>query len=159
MESAIILGVDPGSSGGFAVITAHPGLSVLSTCVLEDEAQALKWLSESGCAPHMAYVEQAQAMPKQGVTSMFNYGVSYGKVLGWLEAFGMPYQLVKPRRWQAEIHRGYAGDSPKAKSVTAASRLFPGHDFRASDRARKPHMGVLEAALIAEYGRRHYNSK
>ncbi len=96
-----------------------------------------------------AYIERAQAMPKQGVTSMFNYGKGFGLWLGLLIGIGLPYTLVSPRRWKAAM----LSDMPKDKgaSILRAKQLFP---QCASQLQLVKHHNRAEAPLIAAYGQR-----
>lgn len=122
---------------------------VFDKATLPDVAQGLKkW------APIMTLVEHVHAMPGQGVVSMFSFGRVFGEVLGILAALQLPHQLVHPRVWSRVMHQGVTGDEAKARSLLAAARLFPGVDLRASDRCKKPHAGLVDAILLAEYGRR-----
>ena len=95
------------------------------------------------------YIERAQAMPKQGVTSMFNYGKGFGLWLGLLIGIGFPYTLVSPRRWKASM----LSDMPKDKgaSILRAKQLFPAS---ARELTRVKDHNRAEALLIAAYGQR-----
>ena len=100
-------------------------------------------------------LEKSQAMPKQGVSSTFKFGRNFGIIEGTLSALGIPFTLVRPTEWCKVIHEGTkAGGDPKARSRMAVSRLFPNVDLKASDRCRIQHEGMVDAILLAEYGRR-----
>ena len=96
-----------------------------------------------------AYIERAQAMPKQGVTSMFNYGKGFGLWLGLLIGIGIPYTLVSPRSWRKIMMLDMAKD--KGASLLRAKQLFPGctHQLQLVKDHNK-----AEALLIAAYGQR-----
>jgi hypothetical protein len=84
-------------------------------------------------------------MPKQGVSSTFKFGASYGAVLGVLAALKIRTVLVSPTTWK----RHFALDSDKEKSRALALRTFaqtPEHC------ARKKDDGRAEAALLALFG-------
>ena len=98
----------------------------------------------------VACVEHVSAMPGQGVTSMFNFGQNFGYIKGLLEAFQIPYELVRPQKWKKEF--GITGD--KNSSVEVCKRLFPGVSLRRTERCRKDDDGMAEALLMAEYARR-----
>lgn len=144
----IWIGVDPGKSGGFAVI-ADDALAGIEVRPWDDEGfiALMKEMSKYGC---MACVEKVGAMPGQGVTSMFSFGKNAGYIEGVLTALGIRYQLVVPRRWKAEF--GLSGS--KADSIEVCRRLFPGVSLRASERCRKDSDGMAEALLMAEFARR-----
>lgn len=99
----------------------------------------------------LIFIEKAQAMPKQGVSSTFNYGTGFGRLIGWCEALGLPFELVTPQAWMRVMHAGTTGTDSKARSLQAAQRLFPGVSL-IPGKCRKPHMGLVEALLICEYG-------
>jgi crossover junction endodeoxyribonuclease RuvC len=153
-----ILGIDPGLSGGIAVLSPDgPWYEPMPTVAAKKgELLNLSALVRllSGRDIDIAYLEMVSARPGQGVSSTFKFGRSYGAIEGILTGLKIPYQLVTPQAWTKVIHVGIEAADPKAKSQIAASRLFPSLDLRASVRCKKPHEGVVDALLIAEYGRR-----
>ncbi len=141
----VIIGIDPGQKGAAAILLPQ------STQVHTLEVFDLKHLR---VGTHI-FLEKAHAMPKQGVSSMFNYGVGFGRLIGWIEAMGVPYTLVTSPQWMKVMHQGCDGKlTTKERSFQACARLFPGVNLLATDRSKKPHDGMAEALLIAEYGRR-----
>lgn len=96
-------------------------------------------------------VERAHAMPKQGVTSMFSFGVGYGLWQGLLAGRRIPFEIVAAKTWQATMLKGHrgSGECTKRAAFHAAIRLFPDLEVRL-----KEHWGLCDAALIAEYLRR-----
>ena len=107
-------------------------------------------------------VERAQPLPPTmpgGGNAQFQRGVSRGLWEGLLAGLGIPYELVAPRSWQSVMLRDVSGSDTKQRALIAAQRLFPGFDFRASERSRKAHDGIVDAALIAEYGRRRQRAR
>lgn len=149
----IWIGVDPGKRGGYALIyDGEPDVHVW------DDDGFVAWLTGVKVAAKangdhvFAAVEKVGAMPGQGVTSMFSFGQSYGFIQGVLTAFGIPYQLVPPRKWKATF--GLL-NTTKQDSVIVAKRLFPGVSLLPSDRCRKESDGMSDALLIAEYARRN----
>ena len=89
-------------------------------------------------------------MPKQGVTSMFNFGVSFGYIQGVIEAFEIPYELVSPQKWK----KHFGLDNDKSKSIAKCKHLFPGVSLLPTERCRKDSDGMAEALLIALYAKR-----
>lgn len=147
----IYIGVDPGKNGGIAIIDsdgaiAFPFSEERLLIELDDIAQ------EYEC---ICYLEHVHAMPKQGVSSTFNFGMNFGFIQGVLKAYEIPYELVTPQKWKKE----FSCTSDKNTSIEVCKRLFPGVNLKATDRCKKDHDGIAEALLIAEYGRRHYNGK
>lgn len=153
------IGIDPGKSGAIAVID-NDGL-VCQTCVF-DEREYAKHLRQftpffnatgTGVVVQrktFAVVEHVNAMPGQGVTSCFSFGQNLGFILGLLTAFRIPYELVRPQKWK----RMFSCTSDKNTSVDVAQRLFPDVDLLRTPRCSKPHDGIAEALLMAEYCRR-----
>lgn len=146
----IFIGIDPGKSGGIAVIKGEQ----VRTMPYSDEMLMKEMYFEKLCIDlrggGICCLEKVGAMPGQGVTSMFNFGVSYGYIKGVLEAIGIPYQEIPPQRWKKE----FGLNSSKAASVDVCRKLFPDVNLLATDRCRKPHDGMAEALLLAEYARR-----
>src|SRR5262245_43464246 len=95
-------------------------------------------------APRLAVIEKAQAMPKQGVVSVFKYGCAFGALCTLVAVCNIPHHLVSPRKWKA--HFGL--DADKEKSRALAIRLWPGCGLF----ERKRDHGRSEAALLARYG-------
>lgn len=142
------IGIDPGKSGGYAIIKSNGDHAVWpwdGAAFATDMSR----LCQEG--PVTAAVEKVSAMPKQGVTSMFNFGKSAGFIEGVLTAFGIPYQLVPPQKWKKEYSLG----SDKNQSICVCERLFPSVSLYRTERCTTKHDGMAEALLIAEFARRH----
>jgi crossover junction endodeoxyribonuclease RuvC len=151
-----IMGIDPGLEGGLAWIDDGQCLTIEPMPVLEtvkgrqiDEGKLVSLISER--RPARAYVELVHAMPKQGVVSMFTFGTGWGIVRGILAGRLIPYVMVRPQEWQKEEMAG----QEKGSEALVASRLWPLMDFRKTLKCKKPHEGMVDAALIAHYGWRH----
>lgn len=101
------------------------------------------------------YIEKVSAHPGQGVTSMFKFGRVYGITEGLIVASGLPYTTITPQKWMNAMHEGMEKSlSTKTRSEIVSKRLFPDADLRATERSRVAHDGIVDALLIAEYGRR-----
>ena len=147
----IYIGVDPGKNGGIAIIDSDGVIAFpFSEERLLIELDGIAQEYECIC-----YLEHVHAMPKQGVSSTFNFGMNFGFIQGVLKAYKIPYELVTPQKWKKE----FSCTSDKNTSIEVCKRLFPGVNLKATDRCRKDHDGMAEALLIAEYGRRSYNGK
>ena len=135
----IYCGIDPGKTGSAAFL--H-GREVWFRDTSEIGATDFEWIEMFIC------VEKAQAMPKQGVVSMFNYGVEYGKIIGILKALNKSFAEIRPILWKKEfslIHQ------PKERSIDIAKQLFP----QIGDQLKlKKHHHRADALLLCEYGRR-----
>ena len=147
----IYIGVDPGKNGGIAIIDSDGVIAFpFSEERLLIELDGIAQEYECIC-----YLEHVHAMPKQGVSSTFNFGMNFGFIQGVLKAYEIPYELVTPQKWKKE----FSCTSDKNTSIEVCKRLFPNVNLKATDRCKKDHDGIAEALLIAEYGRRHYNGK
>ena len=148
----LFIGIDPGQKGGIAFIDTANGVTL--TRAYSDEALVSfcrqlyeeKWMERY----IVCCLEKVGAMPGQGVVSMFNFGQSVGYIKGVLEAFAIPYQEVSPQRWKKEF--GITSD--KSTAVEVCRKLFPDVSLLATERCKKPHDGMAEALLMAEYARR-----
>ena len=147
-----VVGIDPGKTGALALAT-H--IEVEQMEVMPEFPKSILEILKSWKPDHV-FLEKAQAMPKNGAVSMFKYGVSYGEIRGLLIAMAIPFTLVPPRTWAKVMHKGADGKdtTAKEKSKEIAHRIFPHLNFLATERSKKPHDGLIDAALIAEYGRR-----
>lgn len=145
----IFIGIDPGKSGGIACIDTES--SICYTVPYNDKALIDMCSCESrNSYKVMCCLEKVGAMPGQGVVSMFNFGQSVGYIKGVLESFRIPYQEITPQKWKREF--GLTSD--KAKSAEICRKLFPDISLLATPRCKKPHDGMTEALLMAEYARR-----
>lgn len=144
----LICGIDPGAKGALAFLSN----GVLMTRVMPDANGIADLLSDN--PPDHVFVEKAQSFPGQGVSSAFNYGRHFGEILGVLITLRQRHTLVTPQMWARALHVGSKAGDAKARSLEVAKRLWPGFDWRASARCKIAHDGQVDAALIAEWGRR-----
>jgi len=145
----ISVGIDPGKSGGFAILRDGKCVRAKKWDDVEFIA-AMQWVADQTLSSIRVCVEKVGAMPHQGVTSMFNFGVSFGFIQGVLQAYGIPYQLVPPGTWKKEF--GLTSD--KQTSVDVCRRLFPDVSLLPTERCKVPSDGLAESLLMAEYARR-----
>jgi crossover junction endodeoxyribonuclease RuvC len=150
MQPHRILGIDPGLSGGLALLTATDPLLAAPMPVVtlsgkgEVNLAALAGILDDW-QPTLAWVEQQQAMPRQGVASSFRTGQNYGILLGFLAGRLLPVSIVRPAVWKKAM--GVPAD--KTAAVAIATRTFPASSHLWN---RKRDDGIAEAALIAAYG-------
>lgn len=159
----VFCGIDPGKDGALAILgyretpilvpfseTEYANqLRRLDFCRTEAEKD-LEAIMHVPVTEVFCVVEHVNAMPGQGVTSCFSFGQNFGVILGLLTAFRIPYELVRPQKWK----RVFSCTSDKNTSIEVAQRMFPGVDLRRTPRCAKPHDGICEALLMAEYARR-----
>lgn len=155
----ICIGIDPGITGALAAINHRGMLAVSDMPVMQRSkggatvknqvnAAALadllrQWLEGYDKNEIRIFIERVQAMPKQGVSTMFSMGHTCGIIEGVVAARGYPHELVTPREWKRALKLG----SDKGQSRALAQRLYPEASLaRAKDHNR------AEAILIARYG-------
>jgi hypothetical protein len=148
MTATCILGIDPGLSGAVAFYfpwapdrVAAQDMPVVAGEI--DCATLAARILQMG--PAFAVVERIASMPKQGVSSTFKFGASYGAIKGILAALKIQTHLVTPATWKKHFRL----DSDKEKARALALRTFaasPEHFSRKKDHGR------AEAALLAVYG-------
>jgi len=150
MQPPRILGIDPGLSGGLALLTLTDTLWAAPMPVVELRSKGeINLAALAGILDHWqpthAWIEQQQAMPRQGVTSSFRCGQNYGILLGFLAGRLLPVSIVRPAAWK----RAMGVPADKAAAVAIATRKFPASSHLW---CRKRDDGIAEAALIAAYG-------
>jgi len=150
LKETTILGIDPGLKGGFALLGLDsPVLYPMPKTLME----VADWLERYN--PSYVYLEKGQCFPKNGAAGMFNYGKHCGELVGLLTMAKIPFEEVTPAVWTRAMYGGVRGGDPKVKAKIAVSRIFPHLDL-IPEGCRTPHKGLIDALLIAEYGRRDY---
>ena len=153
----ITLGIDPGITGAISIFNdghfrcVHdmPVMQMGKTRQINSAALAGIVIDESKLksdSPNdvVAYLEKVNAMPGQGVTSMFNFGMGYGAIQGVLAAHHIPYKLVTPQKWK-KYYNLTGKDKDCAR--TLAIQQFPKAELNL-----KKHIGRADAILIGQYG-------
>lgn len=121
------LGIDPGASGGAALLT--PALQVVDVIKFKDgtEDDIGNWFwqrATQDSSDVFAVLEKVNAMPKQGVSSSFKFGMSYGFLRGVLATLDIQREFVRPAQWQRALGCLSKGDKNVTKA--RAQELFPG---------------------------------
>lgn len=158
-SSTVFLGIDPGKTGALAFLfsdhanvvdTPRDGAGAIDAEQMAVLIGGVRAFDVAG-RTLIATIERAQAYPKQGVASCFNYGVGYGMWIGVLAAFRVTLFLrVSPAVWKKDM-LGDVDRSDKYESIKLARSLFPDVDL-----GKKKDAGRAEALLLGEYGRRQY---
>lgn len=144
----VFLGIDPGASGGLAVLVSG---AVGVTPMPKTERDVWEWvLAVSRRGETFAVIEKVHAMPGNGVSGMFKFGMGYGGLRMALIAAGVPFEDVTPQAWQKSMgitQRGKTETKPQFKNrlKAKAQQLFPEKEVTLS---------TADALLIAEYARR-----
>ena len=97
-------------------------------------------------------IEQVSAMPGQGVTSMFNFGQSFGILKGICSAMQLPIYFVRPAKWKKYFN---LINSEKDASRTRAIEIFP---YFSSNLSKKKDSNKADAILIASYFHETYKN-
>ena len=151
-----ILGIDPGVRGGLALVEINDGAApqLLEAIVIPVTGVSAKervdvlairaWVMAH--QPQHAYIERAQALPKQGASSGFKYGRATGAIEAAIACCEIPITIVEPAVWK-KFHHLRGGDKEGARQ--RALQLFPSAHALL---ARKRDHQRAEAALIALYG-------
>ena len=83
---------------------------------------------------------------------------AFGELVGILIAYGAKFELVPPQTWSKVMHIGATAEKPKEKTRQVIKRIFPDVSFKIFGHPKKikEHEGLMDAAIIAEYGRRKW---
>lgn len=99
-----------------------------------------------------AFLERVNARPGEGVAGMFRFGEAYAAVKMAVVAAGIPFEEVMPQTWTKTMHAGIPKTiGNKDKSKISVQQIFPDMSF-VMGRDRTPHLGCVDAALIAKFG-------
>jgi Holliday junction resolvasome RuvABC endonuclease subunit len=144
------IGVDPGSTtGAYAILRENGNYDIEEW---EDEYRFASDIAEwkEMYRIYFAVVEAVHSMPKQGVSSVFKFGTSYGLARGVLAAHSIRVELITPQTWQKAMLHNADGPNTKTRSICAARRNFPDLQLK------KTQHGKSDAILMALYAMRHF---
>lgn len=149
-----IMGIDPGYTGALVLLDGNHVTSFVMPVIRTgndkevDIERVLKILREQ--KPDHVFIEKPVSFG-MGTKGAFNYGKAFSVLEMSLKFSQTPYTMVEPSKWTKEMHEGINSDlKPKVKSKQALKRLFP---FLVPDGV-KTHDGIMDATLLAEFGRR-----
>ena len=128
-----IVGIDPGLSGAIAILEDKKVLNIFDMPVMAEgkknkrqlnSAQLVNIIKENTIKNEniAVVVEQVNAMPGQGVTSMFNFGQSFGAIKGLCAALNLPIFFVRPSKWKKHFE---LINSSKDASRTKVIEMYP----------------------------------
>ena len=151
-----IIGIDPGLSGGIAVLENNKVLNIFDMPVMPEgkknkrqlnSAQLVALIKENTNTNEdvAVIVEQVNAMPGQGVTSMFNFGQTFGAIKGVCAALDLPIFFVRPSKWKKHFE---LINSSKDSSRTKAIEMYPSLSKHLS---KKKDVNKSDAILIARF--------
>ena len=154
----LIIGIDPGISGSICFFDDGRILDVIEMPTMTDGKknkkqvngsqiynEILKKIEQIDKKDIKVIIEQVSAMPGQGVTSMFNFGQSFGILKGICSAMQLPMYFVRPAKWKKYFN---LINSEKDASRTKAIEIFP---YFSSNLSKKKDANKADAILIANY--------
>ena len=141
----LIVGIDPGFTGAWGMIDHHGeywscGDMHNNKHHIDTRAIYAEMLQARDRQDCEVVIESVHAMPNQGVSSTFKFGMAFGAALALAERFGTTVHLVSPRQWKKSLKL----DSDKDKSLELARQLWPNAPLQ-----RKKDNGRAEALLMA----------
>lgn len=99
-------------------------------------------------------LEEQHPMPMQGVVSQYSIGFGYGLLTGLLCGLDITTKLVAAKTWQKEFFQRDPEKTTKEQALEALKEIYPEVDLYSSERSTVPHSGIVDAILLAVYGRR-----
>ena len=162
----LIIGIDPGISGAICFFDNGKILEAIEMPSMADGKKNKKQVNGAQIFNEISMrinnyekenikvvIEQVSAMPGQGVTSMFNFGQSFGILKGICSAMQIPVYFVRPAKWKKYFN---LINSEKDASRTKAIEVFP---YFSSNLSKKKDSNKADAILIASYFNETYRSE
>ena len=154
----LIIGIDPGISGSICFFQDGKIIDVVEMPTMTEGKKNKKQVNGSQIFNEISFrakkldkkdikviIEQVSAMPGQGVTSMFNFGQSFGILKGICSAMQLPMYFVRPAKWKKYFN---LINSEKDASRTRAIEIFP---YFSGQLSRKKDSNKADAILIASF--------
>ena len=153
----LIIGIDPGISGSICFFEDGKIIEVIEMPVMSEGKKNKKQVNGAQIYNEFltritrkddetrVVIEQVSAMPGQGVTSMFNFGQSFGILKGICSAMQLSVYFVRPAKWKKYFN---LINSEKDASRTRAIEIFP---YYSSNLSRKKDSNKADAILIASF--------
>ena len=151
-----IIGIDPGLSGAIAILENNQVINIFEIPVMSEGKKNKRQLNSellvsllkeniNNSEEVAVVVEQVNAMPGQGVTSMFNFGQTFGAIKGICAALDLPIFFVRPSKWKKHFE---LINSSKDSSRTKAIEMYP---KLSNQLAKKKDVNKSDAILIARF--------
>jgi crossover junction endodeoxyribonuclease RuvC len=154
----LVIGIDPGISGSICFFHKGQIIDVVEMPTMAEGKKNKKQVNGSQIFNEIyervkkfekkdikVVIEQVSAMPGQGVTSMFNFGQSFGILKGICSAMQLPMYFVRPAKWKKYFN---LINSEKDASRTKAIEIFP---YFSGQLSRKKDSNKADAILIASF--------
>ena len=162
----LIIGIDPGISGSICFFEDGKILDVIEMPTMNEGKKNKRQVNGAQIYNEIidrinklqkqdvrVVVEQVSAMPGQGVTSMFNFGQSFGIIKGICSAMQLPLYFVRPAKWKKYFN---LIKSEKDASRTRAIEVFP---YFSSQLSKKKDSNKADAILIASFYHETYKKE
>ena len=162
----LIIGIDPGISGSICFFEDGKILDVIEMPTMNEGKKNKRQVNGAQIYNEITdrinklqrqdvrvVVEQVSAMPGQGVTSMFNFGQSFGIIKGICSAMQLPLYFVRPAKWKKYFN---LIKSEKDASRTRAIEIFP---YFSSQLSKKKDSNKADAILIASFYHETYKKE
>lgn len=151
------LGIDPGKSGGLALIAGSTVIEWLE--MPPTDLDLFLYLQEISSMVSYAVLERVSSMPGEGHAGAFTFGEGYGKLQMALTAAKISYDKITPRVWQKGVGvtaRAKQESKPQFKERlrSHAQQLFPSLELWSQPKSLGKQRAVCDALLIAEYCKR-----
>ena len=151
-----VIGIDPGLCGGIAILEDKKVLGLYDMPVMAEGKKNKRQLNSAELVNIIknnikvneeiaVIVEQVNAMPGQGVTSMFNFGQTFGAIKGVCAALNLPIFFVRPSKWKKHYE---LINSSKDSSRTKVIEMYPS---LSSQLSKKKDVNKSDAILIARF--------
>ena len=151
-----IIGIDPGLSGAIAILKDSKVLNLFDMPVMSEGKKNKRQLNSAQLVNIIkentdkndeiaVVVEQVNAMPGQGVTSMFNFGQTFGAIKGVCAALNLSIFFVRPSKWKKHFE---LINSSKDSSRTKVIEMYPSLSNQLS---KKKDVNKSDAILIARF--------
>ena len=154
----LIIGIDPGITGSICFFEDGKILDVIEMPTMTEGKknkkqvngsqiynEIFKRINETDKKEIKVIIEQVSAMPGQGVTSMFNFGQSYGILKGICSAMQLSMYFIRPAKWKKYFN---LINSEKDASRSKAIEIFP---YFSNNLSKKKDSNKADAILIASY--------
>jgi hypothetical protein len=163
----IYIGIDNGLTGGLVALSDYPGPPIQSWPMPikakgkgnEVDSLALwNMVSKYGMTSFafgITVIIETPGKHSPGALALCSMWDSFGAIRGVLESRGVRHHRVDPQVWQKAMLGKVEKGQTKPAAFARARQLWPDEDWLATPRSTKPHEGLIDAALIAEYGRRN----
>lgn len=163
-QTMIYIGIDNGISGGIAVLSDMAGVAPIALSMIPslrhrsrneiDIAALDAWLASIGNGWHIGatYIIEEPNNSRNAGTA-YSVAASFHSIRGYLIAKQRRWHRITPQAWQRVMLPGCAAGDTKPAALAKARQLWPTETWKATPRCTTPHVGIVDAALIAEYGR------